>query len=69
MPGEEGVGVGFVRGAGTRERSNSRESTQGEAGRAVFRFIEGWYNRYRRHSSLGYESPANFEARARAEAA
>ena len=25
---------------------------------AVFRFIEGWYNRHRRHSGLDYESPA-----------
>lgn len=39
--------------------------TRGEARRAVFRFIEGWYNLRRRHSSLGYESPASFEARER----
>ncbi len=43
--------------------------TQGEARRAVFRFIEGWYNPRRRHSSLGYESPASFEAREKGEAA
>ena len=36
-----------------------------EARLSVFRFIEGWYNPHRRHSSLGYESPASFEARAR----
>lgn len=36
-----------------------------EARRAVFRYIEGWYNPKRRHSSLGYQSPANFEARNR----
>jgi len=29
----------------------------------VFRYIEGWYNPRRRHSSLGYLSPATFEAR------
>lgn len=28
---------------------------------AVFTWIEGWYNRQRRHSSLGYLSPAKFE--------
>ena len=28
---------------------------------AVFDFIEGWYNTQRRHSSLAYESPMNFE--------
>jgi putative transposase len=34
-----------------------------EARSAVFRYIEGWYNPKRRHSALGYHSPANFEAR------
>ena len=29
----------------------------------LFRYIEGWYNPRRRHSSLGYLSPANFEAK------
>ena len=43
--------------------------TRGEARRAVFRFIEAWYNPHRRHASLGYESPASFEARERGEAA
>ncbi len=43
--------------------------TRGEARREVFRFIEGWYNPRRRHSSLGYESPASFEAREKGEAA
>ena len=43
--------------------------TQGEARCEVFGFIEGWYNPHRRHSSLGYESPVRFEARAREAAA
>lgn len=43
--------------------------TQGEARRAVFRFTKAWYNPHRRHSSLGYESPVNFEARLQKEAA
>ncbi len=30
--------------------------------RAVFEYIEGWYNTRRLHSSLGYLSPARFEA-------
>jgi len=37
--------------------------TPAEARRAVFRYIEGWYNPKRRHSALGYQSPANFEAK------
>ena len=32
-----------------------------EARRAIFDYIEVWYNRQRRHSSLGYLSPAEFE--------
>ncbi len=31
------------------------------AARELFEFIEIWYNRQRRHSSLGYRSPAQFE--------
>jgi len=29
---------------------------------AVFDYIEGWYNTRRLHSSLGYMSPAEYEA-------
>ena len=32
------------------------------AAAALYEFIEIWYNRQRRHSSLGYRSPAQFEA-------
>jgi transposase InsO family protein len=35
--------------------------TQAEARSTIFEFIEGWYNRQRLHSSLGYLSPAEFE--------
>jgi putative transposase len=38
-----------------------RFRTLAEARMAVFDFIEGWYNPSRRHSSLGYHSPVNFE--------
>jgi putative transposase len=40
-----------------RRRFHSHEEARG----AVFEFIEGWYNPHRRHSSLGYASPARFE--------
>lgn len=39
----------------------NRFRTQSEARLAVFDFIEGWYNPHRRHSALGYKSPAKFE--------
>jgi putative transposase len=29
---------------------------------AVFEYIEGWYNTNRRHSTLAYYSPSEFEA-------
>lgn len=39
-------------------------ATREEARLAVFEFIEGFYNRWRLHSSLGYRSPAEFENQA-----
>ena len=41
-----------------------RFKTHAEARIALFAFIEGFYNPRRRHSSLGYRSPAAFETRA-----
>ena len=38
--------------------------TRAEARQALFEYIEVWYNRQRRHSSLGYVSPVEFERRA-----
>ena len=35
--------------------------TQADAKMAIFEFIEGWYNPHRRHSSLGQQSPLNYE--------
>jgi transposase InsO family protein len=32
---------------------------------AIFEWIESWYNTHRRHSSLGYLSPAAFEAQSK----
>ncbi len=35
--------------------------TRHEAEMAIFEWIEGWYNRERLHSSLGYLSPQQYE--------
>jgi hypothetical protein len=35
--------------------------TRAQARTAVFEYIEGWYNPRRRHSTLGYLSPIEFE--------
>jgi transposase InsO family protein len=38
--------------------------TRAEARANIFEYIEIWYNRQRRHSSLGYLSPTEFEQKA-----
>ncbi len=38
-----------------------RFATRAEAREAIFHFIEVFYNRHRRHSTLGYVSPMEFE--------
>jgi putative transposase len=45
-----------------------RFKNQEEARTAVFEFLESWYNLHRRHSALGYRSPAEFEKLAEAAA-
>jgi transposase InsO family protein len=37
-------------------------STREEARQSIFKYIECWYNRQRRHSAIGYKSPEQFEA-------
>jgi transposase InsO family protein len=43
--------------------------TRAAARLAIFEYIEAWYNRRRRHSTLGYLAPAAYEALAREVAA
>ena len=40
---------------------DGRFATRAEASRAIFEFIEIWYNRRRRHSTLGYRTPVEYE--------
>lgn len=37
-------------------------ATRQEAKLAIFEYIEGWYNRKRRHSALGYRTPCHLES-------
>lgn len=41
--------------------------TRDDACTAIFEFIEVWYNRQRRHSTLGYRSPVDYEQQLAAE--
>jgi putative transposase len=49
------------------DRSTLRTHTQART--TLFDYIEGFYNTHRRHSALGYLSPAEFERRAAREVA
>lgn len=42
-----------------------RWATRGRLMRALVDYIDGWYNRKRRHSTLGYLSPIDFESQLR----
>ena len=48
----------------TEHVQHQRYRTREEARQDIFEWIEVFYNRVRRHSTLGYRSPAEFEARA-----
>lgn len=47
-----------------REHANRRRwATRADARRDLMRWIEGWYNQRRLHSSINYNSPTEFEAK------
>jgi putative transposase len=41
--------------------ARTRFDTHEQARRALFSFIEGWYNQHRLHSGIGYRSPMTYE--------
>lgn len=50
----------------TKELLEDHEfATRAQASRELFEFIEIWYNRKRRHSSLGYRSPEEYDRQLR----
>jgi transposase InsO family protein len=38
-------------------------ATEADARLEIFDFIESYYNHHRKHSALGYQAPAQFEAK------
>ena len=40
---------------------HERDATRDEARASIFEYVEVFYNRVRRHSTLGYVSPAEYE--------
>jgi hypothetical protein len=55
--------AGTAQGVADLGPEDGGDGIAGEACMEVFRYIEGWYNPRRRHSSLGYLSPVKFEAK------
>ena len=50
----------------TELTNHTRYQTREEAKKDIFEYIEVFYNRQRRHSTIGYLSPAVYEALGRA---
>jgi transposase InsO family protein len=53
--------VGSIASSRVRRRLQSILATGRGAQRQLFEGMECWYNQWRRHSALGYQSPVAFE--------
>ena len=60
-PKDRDLAESFVATLKTECFGSSIPPTKAAAKLMAFDYIEGFYNRRRRHSSLGYQSPADFE--------
>jgi transposase InsO family protein len=58
---DNAVAESFFATLGVRVADEERLAPRDEAGLAICRYIETWYNQKRRHSTLGYISPAVYE--------
>jgi putative transposase len=59
---DNAISESFVASLKTELLHRHRFLSRDAARTAVFDYIEGFYNRFRRHSSLGYLSPSDYEA-------
>jgi transposase InsO family protein len=53
------VAENFFKSMKTERIYQRKFATRKEARLAVLEYIEGWYNRKRRHSALGYPTPCH----------
>jgi transposase InsO family protein len=58
---DNAVAESFFRSLKTELVDQHSWKTREAARAAIFEYIESWYNRERRHSTLGYQPPAQFE--------
>ncbi len=58
---DNAISESFVASLKTELIDRSSFPTRDAAKVSIFEFIEGFYNRVRRHSSLGYLSPSAYE--------
>ena len=58
---DNAISESFVASLKTELLHRHRFLTREAARTAIFDYIEGFYNRVRRHSSLDYSSPAGYE--------
>jgi putative transposase len=58
---DNAVSESFVASLKTELLHRHRFCTRAAVRTAIFDYIEGFYNRQRRHSSLGYFSPSDYE--------
>jgi putative transposase len=58
---DNAISESFVASLKTELLHRHRFCTRAAARTAIFEYIEGFYNRQRRHSSLGYLSPTDYE--------
>ncbi len=52
----------FIKTMKTEMVYHHKFATRQEASLAVFEYIEGWYNKKRRHAALGYLTPCQYES-------
>jgi transposase InsO family protein len=60
---DNAVSESFFHSLKTELVHHERFKTRAEANQAIFEYIEVFYNRQRLHSSNGYLSPVNYEAK------